>query len=106
MLGTQNNLPYLKWTVHNKDQLNGLADLVNKVHIFKSGNFSVAVVVFLLWPFLIIKQQRTAYFAPVIFCSSLVNSASSVYRQTFNWEAKFCPPLLKISKHSQNTAIN
>lgn len=38
MLGTQNNLPYLKWTVHNKDQLNGLADLVNKVHIFKSGN--------------------------------------------------------------------
>lgn len=61
MLGTQNNLPYLKWTVHNKDQLNGLADLVNRVHIFKSGNFSVAVVVFLLWPFLIIKQQRTEF---------------------------------------------
>lgn len=103
MLGTQNNLPYLKWTVHNKDQLNGLADLVNKVHIFKSGNFSVAVVVFFA---VAISHYKAAENCILLLLHSLVNSASSVYRQTFNWEAKLCPPLLKISKHSQNTAIN
>lgn len=89
--------------MHNKDQLNGLADLVNRVRIFKSGNLSVAIVVFLLWPFLIIKAAENGI---LLLLHLLVNSISSAYHQTFNWEAKFCPPLLKISKHSQNTAVS